>query len=118
MIWTVHEKAGVRRAVPDAAAKWALVFGALWLLYHRLWWETLAFGLLTLLVNRLAEIAFPGDANPAQILTYGLLLLPRLWLLLEGNEMRRAKLFRQGYATVGVVEAADREGATMRALPA
>ena len=125
MIWTVHqrmrgERVEKARVVPDAKAKWALVFGSLWLLRHKLWWEALLFFLLTLLASRIATLAFEGDPNPAVLLTFGLVLLPRLWLLLEGNEMRRAKLARDGFAEVGIVEAGDEEGAkaaVLRRLP-
>ena len=115
MTWTVHTKGEDVRVVPDATAKWALVFGALWLLRHKLWWEALAFGLLTGLANQLSAAAFDGEPNPAALLTFGIVLLPRLWLLLEGNEIRRAKLARQGFVEVGVVEASDAEAAKLKA---
>ena len=125
MIWTVHRQVRdgrtVRaRVVPDTTAKWALVFGSLWLLRHKLWWEALVFFLLTVLANRVAALAFEGEANPAVLLTFGLVLLPRLWLFLEGNEMRRAKLAREGYVETGVVRGGDEEeaqAAVLRTLP-
>ena len=116
MIWTLHTRTRNgrlerARVVPDAPARWALVFGSLWLLRHRMWWEAALFLLLTLLANRVATLAFGGEANLASLLTYGLLLLPRLWLMLEGNEMRRAKLARDGFEEVGITDASDEEGA-------
>ena len=125
MIWTVHAKPRAGRepaveVVPDALAKWAVVFGTLWLLRHRLWWEALAFALLVILVNRVADLVLSAVAGPSALvaapLALVLALLPRLWLLLEGNNMRRARLERAGYMDAGVVEAADAEGARLAAF--
>ena len=111
--WTVHAAAS-RATVPVTAASearllpegfcWpALVFGALWLLGRRQWLA----GLAALLVVGLLAFLLPEFA-PIGVL--GLHLL----LGLIGHDLVRASLERRGLPVVGVVLAADRDGAILR----
>ena len=110
MIFTVHLPEKVKPGVtafaeaavfvPEANAKWALIFGPFWLAFHRLWWP-LAFYI-------------PIAAICLIFITYGynlgsslLAALPGLFLLFEGNELRRNDLERREYGLIDVVEAPD-----------
>ena len=124
MIWTVYAKPDAIGhdivAVPEARSSWAFVFGTLWLLRHRLWWAALVFLLIGLILNAVGQVALAGIGDeplwwvsPTALM---LAVLPRFWLALEGNELRRRKLERRGYRLAEVVEAENRADAEVIAV--
>ena len=124
MIWTVHARPDAIGhhvvAVPEARSPWAFVFGTLWLLWHRMWWAALVFLLIGLILNAVGQFALAGIGDeplwwvpPAALL---LAVLPRFWLALEGNELRRRKLERRGYRLAEIVEAENRADAEVIAV--
>lgn len=108
-IFTVHLKGDAgepsslveqTRLVREGFSWGALVFGPLWLIWHRLW--------LALVVWLLAEgviLGLGATLIPNERWTGLLELLVALLLGLEGAQIRRAKLARRGYAQVDVVSA-------------
>ena len=139
MMWTVHARPSRKRrkagrdvsadvpadvpggmpddvvAVADAPARWALVFGTLWLLRHRLWWEALVFALATTLLGIVARFADPL-VPWGPVLGLGLVLLPRVWLMLDGPDMRRRRLERAGWRPLGTFAGETADEAVVRAL--
>lgn len=92
--------------VPERFALSAFLFGFLWFLLHRLWWEAL--GLLVLTVA--AALLLP---NPAA----GLAVLALHTLAgMEAGDRQRARLARRGLAELGVVAAPDLEIAWFRLM--
>jgi Protein of unknown function (DUF2628) len=92
----------------DGFAWGACLFGGLWLLARRLWWEALAWaGAAAVLVALL-----PGWALPPVALTAALLLG---W---HGQDLRRAALARRGWTLAEIVAARDTEAALARLLDA
>lgn len=84
-----------------------------WLLWNRLWIETLV--LLALMLG----LGFLGDASDsAELMVGGLTLLVSIYVGLEGSALRIWALRRRGYAEWGVVEAANRADAEIRFLSA
>ena len=120
MIYTIYNKPGDAEeivAVPEGSAKWAFVFGTLWLLWHRLWWFALVFLLVAAILNAAGRWALQGaDVWWAAIVGLALTLLPRVWLALEGHELRRRKLERRGWLFADTVEAPRRSDAELIAL--
>lgn len=96
-------------AVPDGVAKWALIFAPFWLAFHRLWFALAIYALATILIASL--LATPLVAIP--LLLSG---LPGLYLFLEGNQLRRYRLERQGYEMLAVVDAEDKDTAIEKFL--
>ncbi|MEM7300055.1 MAG: DUF2628 domain-containing protein [Pseudomonadota bacterium] len=110
MIFTVHaadtgsEALETAKLVPEATAPWAIIAPPFWLIVHRLW-----FGLLVyLLVTAILLVSLLTALGP---FAFVLASLPGLYLLLEGNNLRRAKLERRGFPMISVVEAANRRDA-------
>ena len=97
------------RLVPDKKSPLALIVPIFWLIYHRLWVETLAYLALTL------AIVFLFYLTPHIAIPY-LSALPGFYLLLEGQELVRAKLERNGWRFVGTVEAENRQEAEFKYL--
>lgn len=95
------------RLVPDKKSPWALLIPVLWLLYHRLWMALLVYLVIT------AFIIMVFSINPHPAILY-LSALPGLYLLLEGQELVRAKLERKGWNFAGVVEAVNHDEAELR----
>lgn len=93
------------RLLPERFAFWALVFGPLWLFYHRCWLAGL--GALALAVG----FAFVPDPWGAS-LSLGLQIL----LGLHGHDLRRWTLERRGWTLARVVLGHDEETAIARAL--
>ena len=115
MIYTLHaleppadgDRDGGMIAVPERTAVWALIAPLLWLLVHRLWWALAFYTLVALTFLILLGSSFWG-------ITLALGGLPGLYLYLEGNELRRARLRRHGYQMVGVADAPDGDLAVAR----
>lgn len=120
MIYTLHLKPGNASAfstkaeddarfdnlvaVPDTGAYWALVAPPLWLARYGQWFALLIYlGVTGLILTLLAT-----PAAPAAFFLAG---IPGLYLFLEGHQLRRQKLDRQGYMPVGVVEAPNQQTA-------
>lgn len=96
-------------AVPDGMAKWALILPPFWLAWHRLWGALTIYAAITLVLLSLLGTGY---------FTITLLLggLPGLYLLLEGNNLRRDALGRSGWKTIDVLEAANESEAITRFL--
>ncbi len=117
MIWTLHARPGMTGtrlvdglvAVPERLATWALLFPVFWLAWHRLW-----LGLVAYLIYTITLLALL--TTPYLWVTLAIFGLPGLYLWLEGNQLLRAKLDRQGFALVGVVEGPDEQTAVARHL--
>jgi hypothetical protein len=92
--------------VPERFALWAFVFGFLWYLAHRLWWEALALFVLTLAILLLLPDPAAGIALVALHLLAGM----------EARNRQRARLARQGLVELGVVAAPDIELAWFRLM--
>jgi len=95
------------RMIADAPALLALVFPALWLLWHRLWFALIAYLMIAGIVSLIARLLGVDALD-------GLMLLPGLYLFLEGRQLLRARLERKGWRLAGVVEAANAEEADIR----
>ena len=110
-VYTVHvqlsDASGLKaRFVREGFCWTALIFGPLWLLYHRLWWALLGWCVATSL--SLAATQFMGLPQDADVL---LNVLISLYIALEGNNMLRKALERTGYPSVDVVSAQNLESA-------
>ena len=117
MIWTLHAKPGLNRerlaeqlvAVPERHATWALLFPVVWLVWQRLWLGLIAYLIYTVTLLLLIS-------TPYLWVTLAIFGLPGMFLWLEGNQLVRARLERQGFTLVGVVEAPDEQMAIARHL--
>jgi hypothetical protein len=95
------------RFIPERPSLFALVIPALWLLWHRLWYALAVY----LLIGGIASLL----ARWTDSLAIGLLAcLPALYLFLEGRQLLRGRLERQGWRFVGVVEAYSANEADLR----
>ena len=122
MIYTIHMKdqavAGVDDverasdyvvAIAETNSKTAIFFPPVWLFYHKLWWELLVYGLVIVLIFSLL-------ATPLAAASFFLSGLPGIYLYLEGHQLIRARLEREGYQLVDVLDASDEESAVGRFL--
>jgi hypothetical protein len=92
--------------VPERFALFAFLFGFLWFLFQRLWWEAL--GLFALTVA--AVLLLPDPAAGLAVLALHLIGG------MEARDRQRAKLARRGLAELGVVVAPDIEIAWFRLM--
>jgi hypothetical protein len=81
----------------------ALLVPLLWLLYHRMWIESL----VLFLVYVGLQLAFGGDAQ-GQALTAWASVAISILFAFEANDLRTASLERRGYRLAGVVSGRDR----------
>jgi hypothetical protein len=96
--------------IRDGLAVLALLFPLPWLLWHRLWLESLLYLVLAFALIGIGWLAGMGD-------NAGLLALPLNILAgLEGPTLRQAALRRRGWDEWGSVEAADEREALLRHL--
>jgi len=93
--------------IPDAPALLALVFPLFWLLWYRLWWASLFYGLLSLIFM----ILLPSKLS---LMVIVLTVIPGLFLFLEGQELRRKMLERRGWKLVATIEDQDISSAEYR----
>ena len=122
-VYTVHEPArsdddrdddaiahGARFAfVRDGFHFWAFLLAPLWMLRHRMWLELIAWLLL------LAGITFALEGlGVAESVGFAVALLLSLLVGIEASSLRRWKLSRRGFASVGVVVGDDLEDAERR----
>ncbi len=96
-------------AIPERASPLALFAPPLWLAWHRLWFAVICYGLTIITLATLL-------ATPYWMAAAAVMGLPGLYLWLEGHQLRRARLERQGYVMSAVVEAPNEEAAVARAL--
>jgi hypothetical protein len=92
--------------VKEGFSLWAFVFGFLWFLFNRLWWEALAMLVLTVA----AALLLPDPASA--VATLALHLVAGL----EARDRLRARLARRGMPVLGVVVAPDRDMAWFRLM--
>ncbi|MGI9351592.1 MAG: DUF2628 domain-containing protein [Rhizobiaceae bacterium] len=106
---TIADPADGFRLVKDGNSPLALIFPPVWLVWHRLWLALLAYLAVTMAIILLA-VWQPGAA-----IAY-LSALPGFYLLLEGSELVRGKIERQGWQYAGIVQGDTREEAEIRYL--
>ena len=85
-------------AIPEGLAKWALIAPPFWLAWHRLWWPLVFYFLFVVFCGALV-------ATPFVPISLFLLSLPGLYLLLEGQQLRRNRLEANGLELSGIVDA-------------
>jgi hypothetical protein len=95
--------------VRDGFYFWAFVFSLLWLIWHRLWLALIGYIVVVAVLE--AGLRALGVSNTALSVA---VLLVSLLVGLEGSTLRRLKLARRGWKTVGVVSAVDLEDAERR----
>lgn len=95
------------RLVPDSKSVLALVVPPVWLAWHQLWLELLAYLLVV------ACIVLIGIWQPVPAVSY-IWALPGFYLLLEGHELVCRRLERQGWHYAGTVEGENRDEAELR----
>jgi hypothetical protein len=114
IVYTVHEperpaQSMEKRAdgivfIKEGFTWWGFLFGPLWLLFNRLWFELIAALLISAGVAAgLAQLEL-GDQAPGIV---NLLLM--LLVGFEGNDLRRWRLDRKGYAFLASVAGRDFE---------
>lgn len=111
--YTIHEpaeppadlaaRADATEFIKEGIAWWALFVPVLWLLYHRMWLELVGFIVVLLLVDLVLALAGFGNAAAG----WSTLVLS-LILALQANDLRRWRLARRGFRTVGAVTGKDR----------
>ena len=95
--------------VRDGFHFWAFLLAPLWMLRHRMWLEFIAYLLLTGGVTfALTRLGVAGSAG------LWVAVLLALLIGIEASSLRRWKLSRRGFASLGVVVADDREAAERR----
>lgn len=107
--FTVHVPDGVPAAshdrvrfVRDGFYFWALVFGPLWIAFHRLWLVLVAYIVAIAAIEvAMFALGISGSAGLWVSLCLGILLG------LEGGTLRRWTLSRRGYRQVAIVIARD-----------
>lgn len=95
------------RLLKDSKAPLALIFPPFWLAWHRLWVELIIYAAVAIAISLLAAW------QPLPPVLY-LSAIPGLYLLLEGNELVRRKLERDGWTFAGVVDAHNRDEAEIK----
>ena len=110
-LYTVHVRDNLEDAVfvRDGFAWLAFLFPAIWLLVHRLWWETL--GYLVLVALLFAGLNAAGVTAIAIQVAFAAL---NLLVGFEANELRRSALDRRGWTEMGSVVARNAEEAEVR----
>jgi hypothetical protein len=107
----MHSRAAGDRVVfvRDGFHIWAFVFGAFWLLYHRLWWALLGY------VAVMAGVSISlGVLRVSGGVSLCVLLLLALLMGLEAASLRRWTLSRGKWGQLDVVAAASEQDAEQR----
>lgn len=115
MIWTIHAKSDALGndtptkmvAVPERSGLLAFMLPFVWLAWQRLWFALAVYALLAVLWF----VALTTD-YAAQATFMG--FVPGLYVWLEGSQLRRAELARQGYEIINLVDAPDMDSAVAR----
>ena len=95
--------------VRDGFHFWAFLLAPLWMLRHRMWLELIAWLLLLAGITfALAGLGVAGSAG------FAVALLLSLLVGIEASSLRRWKLSRRGFASVGVVVGDNLEDAERR----
>jgi hypothetical protein len=81
----------------------ALLVPLVWLLYHRMWIESV----VLFLVYVGLQLAFGGDAQGQALVTWASLAISILFAF-EASDLRTASLERRGYRLAGVASGRDR----------
>lgn len=118
MIYTLHAPAGVDpktiaaradgsdkalagldglRAIPEMPARWSIIAPPVWLIWHGLYGTLAVYAVFVFVCLGLLATSYFAAA----IVLGG---LPPFYLLLEGHQLRRRQLDRQGYSFVGVAD--------------
>ncbi|MEL7542601.1 MAG: DUF2628 domain-containing protein [Pseudomonadota bacterium] len=95
--------------VRDGFSPFALVFGVLWFLWHRMWWVAGGYAGFVLMIGMVAASGFVAPA--------GMMLLQSLLAFavgLHATALRRWSVERKGFAEIAVVQADDLEAAELR----
>jgi hypothetical protein len=117
-VYTVHEPPLRGAAAPDPErfvfvrdgfSFWALLFGPLWMLWHRMWLVLLAY---VLLVGGLDWVL--RQAQAPVLVTASVNAMLALLIGIEAATLRRFTLARRGFANVGIVVGDDLELAERR----
>lgn len=95
--------------VRDGFAFWAVVFGPLWLIWHRLWWALLGYGVV--MIGAALLMAALGLSAETRMLVN---LLIALLMGLEAASLRRWTLSRRKWRQLDVVVADDPDAAERR----
>ncbi|APH70292.1 DUF2628 domain-containing protein [Aquibium oceanicum] len=95
--------------VRDGYSLFAFLLPLVWLLWNRLWIETLVFLAITLGLGYLGE-----QAGAAEVAVAGFSILLAIFIGIEGAVFRLWAMRRRGWTEWGVVEAHDREDAEAR----
>ncbi len=88
--------------IPEGSAPWALLAPPIWLAIKRLWWP-LVFYMIVLFA------LFVALTTPFALWVLAISGIPGIYLLVEGHELVRRKLERQGWQLVDVIEASSPE---------
>jgi hypothetical protein len=116
-VYTVHEplpRDGARSAperfvfVRDGFSFWALLFGPLWMLRHRMWLVLLGYIALAVALSLVFRL------NASDKIGFAVLGLIALLIGLEAGTLRRFTLRRRGYRNIGIVVGDDLELAERR----
>lgn len=117
-VYTVHEPPQREAAAPDPErfvfvrdgfSFWALLFGPLWMLRHRMWLVLIGYGLVA------AALAWALRQTQAPIaVTLCVDALLALLIGFEAPTLRRFTLARRGFANIGIVVGDDLELAERR----
>lgn len=97
------------KTVRDDKSIYALIFPALWLVYHRLWIEL---GIYCCIAFSLALFFTTSIGQNLALLS----IFPGLYLFLEGNNLLRTRLERNGWKHVAVTEAHTSADAELKFL--
>lgn len=99
-IYSVHQRsAGLDLDLVRDGWSWAaLLFGPMWLVRHRMWWELAGFVAIIAAVS--LGFTLLGTNEAVQSLA---MMLPSIGLAVGGNDLRRAALRRKGYEECGLV---------------
>ncbi len=95
------------RFLGDRVSLLALVFPAIWLVWHRLWW---AFAAYLIFAFAIAGLGMTDFAAAMAALSF----LPGIYVFLEGANLIADKWQRSGYVLAGLVEADALEDAELR----
>jgi hypothetical protein len=117
-VYTVHEPP-LREAmsapelerfvfVRDGFSFWALLFGPLWMLRHRMWLVLLGYGAAVAALSLVLRLLGSAAVAPIVWALFGLLLG------FEAGTLRRFTLGRRGFRNVGIVVGDDLELAERR----
>lgn len=112
-IYTIHRRADRIALVPDGLSFWGLVFGPLWLLWHRAYVPGLALLVVAILIEGIGRRPDGTDTALGDALSLALSTA----IALFGNDLRRLELRLAGYAaTTGTVAGGTLDQALLRAL--